>query len=237
MSESARELKKQLENTEVALRYQRRGRAKLPGVPDSVVWIRPEDPPVPACVPLLFELENKGTFSNADRDAREFGKRHNERYRSDNDSYEYTLNWPTVASRRPSSIILPITYELLGMSTSTVVAAERDVSERKFHKGIRQYYRENESAIRTKDVRIQRFNDTEVVFWTLEVNLFGSYTREMKVPFFLSFGNDFRDVISHRFPVISLPMGVCVGGEGADRTKTITQDTGVEFPLFPNLYQ
>jgi len=236
MNNTAQKIKAKLETTGISLRSQRRGRGKLPGVPDSIVWIWPEALPTPECVPLLFELENWGTFSNADRDAIEFGKRHSTRHKSDNDEYEYTFRWPTIdVSRAPISTV-SVTYELLGMSTATVVTAARNVTERQFHKSIRRYYRNNDSAIRTADVQIRRFGDTEVVFWYLEVNLFGSYTREIIVPFVLSFGSEFSTVVRQRFPTISLPMGVCVGGDGADRTKPITQETGVEFPLLPNSY-
>jgi hypothetical protein len=226
----AERIKQRLDNTEISLEPEKRGKAKLPGVPDSVVWVRPSDLPVGWCIPVLFELENKGQFSDAYRDIEQFAKRHSPKETAEEENYKYTVSWPTTSPSSRAKITMQVDYEMVGMSTSTLVTGERDVSEGEFHRRLCEYYRLNDTAIETAGVETRSYDSTEVVLWSLEVRLTNGDTIDnIILPFITSFGEEFERVFRERLPSLKLPVGVYIGGEGTDRAAEITRETGVEF--------
>lgn len=239
-----------LDESEVIVELQRRGRDPKPGRPDSVIWLRPKDLPVGRLVPLLVELEGAGNSHAAKIDIEQFAARHNPQKRPKSDEFRYHLDFPTLDwefirsldgarsqkpfTEAPASMTVPVNYELFTVP-STTMTGERDTTDANLHRALREILGEAWRQRVTpqgfsSDAHIEIIGETEIVYWNVHWSLPNARTGTVQFPFIVKAGPEIETVLRKDINPISLPMMAVINGSPSTMEETRTYETGIRFP-------
>jgi len=253
VSSLARQLQERLEEAEVVVKLQHRGRDPRPGRTDSVIWLRPDNVPVNSPVPILVELEGAedttASYHASKEDVRQFAARHDPSDRPVNDEFRYHLGCPvldrglidaiggglstTVASSTPAPVTLPIDYKLFTVPSTTMVGT-RAATDADLHRALWRQF--GEAARRRKTPKcfsstavVDTRGPVEYVGWIVKWSLPNANEGTVTMPFVVNAAPPTQTLLEEAFATLTIPVMVVLDGSPPTKAETVTHQTGIRF--------
>jgi len=217
----AERLSRILSESGVELTPQPRGFGKKRGVPDSVVWVRPEAIAVNRVFPILVELE--GRLFNVD-DFKKFARR-----TSAEEPYQHHIELPIInAEAAPLSATLP--YDIFALG-SQLLTNQADPSESQFHDAVRNWFAEYSDTFET-DARITVRENTRLVWWSIVFTMFG-HMFKTQIPFVVDAGPTLHEILRLQASRIVIPSIAVIKGKRSGESAGIDRhETDIQFTRF-----
>lgn len=217
----AERLSRLLSKSGVELTPQPRGFGKERGVPDSVVWVRPESITVDRVFPILVELE--GRLFNVD-DFEKFARR-----TSAKEPYQHHVELPIVdGETEPVSATLP--YDVFALGSQLLIELA-DPSESQFHDAVRNWFGEYSDTFET-DARITVREQTRLVWWTVGFTMYG-HSFNTQIPFVVDAGPTLHEILRLQASRVVIPSIAVIKGESSGESVGIDRhETDIHFTRF-----
>lgn len=200
---------------------QPRGFGKKRGVPDSVVWIRPEAIAVNRVIPILVELE--GQLFNVD-DFEKFARR-----TTADEPYQHHIELPMVdGEAAPLSTTLP--YDIFAFG-GQLLTDNAELTEQQFHDAIRNWFEEYGDTFET-DARITVRGKTRLVWWSVVFTILG-HTFKTQVPFVVDAGPNLHEILRLQASRIVIPSIAVLNDENRREQAGVKHfETDIRFTRF-----
>lgn len=254
-SRLACQLRARLEDSEVLIEPERRGRDPHPGRPDSVLWLRPSGLPVGRLAPLLVELEgakqSQASYHCGKEDMRAFASRHDPSDRPRNDEFQYhiktpVLDWTIIETmndgvpyiqpdQRAAPLTVPVEYDVFPIPSSTITG-KRSATDSELHSGLCNLFQEAIANRQTPtgfttEAEIMDTDAAEVVWWRVHWKLPHANDGTVSVPFVVDAEpKAFKLFMKHKATPLSVPMMIVIDGSPSARNGSETRETGMRLP-------